>query len=311
MADEKKSTQSVIGDVTQAINDAWQFFLPETIRAFVATAIIAFLGGTSALRAEMHWLSTELASIDVRGAAEVLDKYKLTPLMPIVTLFVLAALAYSFRMVVFSIASLIPMQFSYSEVTLILGKKNGAAVWYRLPYVESPVGLIQAMELEQVKGSIGESKVLYQSVDSWRKRTSELLQQVETAKFFAVWTVAWTVFFSCAHGIPSGIFIRTLIVLVWIGVWASVSLLRAVDSVDQTASAKVLAALAHLTAQGRSELPITEDKKASINRFVEMCSKQGWWWVSIGSMRWIGMLREIDRSQVLISALWNKWSKMR
>jgi hypothetical protein len=204
---------------------------------------------------------------------------------------------------------LIPGQLSYSEVTLILGKKGGANVWFRMPFVETPVGLLQAMELAQVKASVGEHKVLYQNVQNWQKHTSDFLQQVQVAKFFAVWTIAWTVGLSYMQGIPSGMFMRALIVLILIGIWASINLLRAVDSVDQTGSAKVLAALADLAAQGRAEAPITEDQKASINRFVEFCSKQGWWWINIGSMRWFGMLREIDRNPPFIASLRNTWLK--
>ena len=243
-----------------------------------------------------------LAFIDVRSAAEVLDKYKLTPLIPVVTLFVFATLAYSFRMLVFAIASLVPGRLSYSEVALILGKKGGANVWFRMPFVDTPVGLLQAMELAQVKGSAGEHKVLYQNVENWQKHTSDILQRVQVAKFFALWTIAWTVGFSYMQGIPSGMFMRALIVLILIGIWASINLLRAVDSVDQTGSAKVLAALADLAAQGRAEAPITDDKKASINRFIEIYSKQSWWWINIGSMRWFGMLREIDRNPPFIAA---------
>jgi hypothetical protein len=312
MAEETKSAKSVtsvVGDVTKAINDAWEFFLPATIRAFVAVAIIALLGGMAPLRAALHSLASALASVDVRGLAELLDKYKLTPLVPVVTLFVLATLAYSFNRIVFVVAGLIPIGLSHSQTTLLLAKCSGASVWYRMSYIATPGELAQAIDLELAKARVVGEQVLLENLDYWTKRQIDHLQQFGFAKFLALWSVAWTLILVHTAGVPPGMFTRLLLLLLLNLGWASIALLRALYAIEQTAHAKISAMVLLFTVLNRPCTSIGDEKKTFIDRQVDVLGNQGWWWITVGSVDWARMVKDFDTSNSIISGIRSRWSK--
>ncbi len=308
MAGEQISTKSVVGDVTKAINDAWEFFLPTTIRAALATAVLAALGGVTPLTAALRRAGTTLSSIDIRNTADLLDKYKLTPLVPVVALFGLATLAYTFNRIVFAVANLIPIALTHSETTLLMRDCSGASAWYYMPYVDTPDALVQAIELELAKARAGDYQAAVRNVDYWGERTNEQLQQFSFAKFLALWSV------SCAFVLPQmlwapprGIFIRLLFVLALIAIWASISLLRTVYSIKQAAHAKISATVVLLTAQGRAELPPADERRRFIDHQIEMLGNQGWWWITAGSVEWVNVLHDFDMRHSLIFGIRKRW----
>ncbi len=311
MSDNQTTVGSVVGDVTRSIHDAWEFFLPATIRAFVALIIVAFLGGTSLLRRVFEGLAAALPTVELRGLADLLEKYKLAPLVPIVALFVLATLAYSFNRIVIAVSGLIPVSFTWSQTTLLLKRCPGRSVWYRMPNVDTPDGLVQAIEFRIAKARADGQQALLNGIDHWSKRQGEQFSQVDFAKFLIPWSLAWAIFIFHSHrsGTPPGILGRLLLLLVFIAGWACFNLLRAAYSIEQTIHAKITASLALLTFDGAAEPQPNDERKMTIDQRVEALRDRGWWWISLGSFTWLRTLNDIDTSQSIIQGIQFKRSR--
>ena len=83
----EKPPSSLVGDVTRAIHDAWEFFLPATLRLLGAGLIVYWLAGKVLAGAFFTGIKAALVSVSVKDFAAMLEQYKLTSVAPVVVLF--------------------------------------------------------------------------------------------------------------------------------------------------------------------------------------------------------------------------------
>src|SRR6476620_1469908 len=102
---EIKSPSSLVGDVTKAIRDAWDFFLPATFRLLAAGLVVYFLAGNMVTDTCVAQLKADLLAVNGQTIADILEKYKLTSAIPIAALFFLSVLVYAFNRCVAAIGS--------------------------------------------------------------------------------------------------------------------------------------------------------------------------------------------------------------
>jgi hypothetical protein len=290
-----KSPTSLVGDVTRAINDAWEFFLPATFRLLSAGIVVYWLAGRLLVGQFFGDLKANLMSVNMKDLVSVLDQYKLTSVAPIIALFLFSVFVYAFNRCVATIGNFVPLQFTYSLSDLLFTRCRGEIVWYRLPEASDPSALLQAIEVEIAKAKGGGYETLLDGVASWSKSIQEAAGYVHFGKFLLLWSLAWTVFLSNRPGVPHGILVRLVVILLAITYWIALNLVREAYSIEQMTHAKVTAALAMLTLEGRTELPAGDEHRTRIDSSIKgTFSRPTWWWLQMGSLQFLHSFSDVD-----------------
>jgi hypothetical protein len=297
-----KAPISVVGDVTKAIQDGWQFFAPATFRLLGAGLIVYILAGHVFFGRVQAAIKAALLSVDAQHVASVLDQYKLTSIMPIAALFAFALSIYAFNRCVATVAAFVPIQFAYSLPILVFTKCHGESVWYRIPQVGTPDGLLEAIEVRLAKARAEGYQALLDNADGWSKVRDEAFSQARFIRFLFLWSIGWTIALAHRPGVPGGLAIRLLFVLGFLTYCLVMSFVLAANAIEKMTDAKASAAVALLTLDGKDEIASDDERKSRIDSAIAgSISRHGWWWFQLGGpIQWLLSLADLNFNRTLL-----------
>ncbi len=293
-----EKTSSPVSSATRAINDAWEFLFPAATQAAITIAIALFIGASDSIDGIRQQITTFLVSVDMRGAAADLDQYKLTPLVPIVVLFLLAALVYIYNRVVVVVAALIPIRMAWSSTKLLAQIPAAEKLWGRLPSVDDLAALDQAIANTLAKARAEGKGALLSGIDYWDREFQKSFRWISYAKFAIVWSVACAFF--VGHGSrtihhPAG---KAGLVLIACFAVICTAVVRCAYATKQGMWQRVLVADGVLAATGALQSTNTEAaQKFRTAAAMDAKAGKGWWWVNIApfdSYQWFSTVRECD-----------------
>jgi hypothetical protein len=288
-ADDKTG---VVGNITKAIQDAWTFFVPPMFHLLLTAAVYVWLGGGPQITTAMGRLKVDLPYSHVQTFFNLLDQLKLTSLVPIVALVLLAGLAFAFDQLVMGVGALLPIGMAYSYSRLLASNPGIGAIWFRLPAITDLNEFKQAMDVQIAKArSEGQDNAL-ENIDYWTRSREAQLRQFTFAKFLAVWTLCCRLVL-IPHGSVHGL--RAILALLVCVGWAWLSLVRSAYAASQIAYAEVTFVAANLTSVGVPELPADDPRRAEIKKLIDdQVGSSLWWWVGFSPFSWISVLKNWD-----------------
>jgi hypothetical protein len=290
----KETKTSIVGDATKGVHDAWQFFFPPTLRLAICLGITAYLGGGPFLKELLGLYPHTLASWNNHDIAATLDQYKLTPLIPVVALFVLAAIAYICNQLVFVTASLLPLGLSYSSSQLAA---DWSRVWFFYPEIESFDLLVTVMDFEIQKAQAEGKSELVSGVQNWESESNKQYQHFAFCKFLILWTIGWMIVIHNCSAPHHWALLRGTLVLLILVVSGAIFFLRNLYAKQQSFSAKVRVMYLLAALNGRNEISQDHPKWKKITDVITQMRKgdHGWWWFTfLPPIRFISMIEDFD-----------------
>ena len=107
--------QTILGDLRIIINDVWDFFAPPLIKFSIALFFFWYICGSAPFYAFNDSVANTASFWDATKITNFFEQYKLTSLLPIAALFVVAIFAYTINRIIFGVAALLPVNIGYSS----------------------------------------------------------------------------------------------------------------------------------------------------------------------------------------------------
>ncbi len=264
--------------------------------------IALFIVGSDSVDGIRQRITAFLASVDVHGAAAALDQYKLTPLVPIAALFLLAALVYIYNRIVIIIAALIPFRMTWSSTKLLAQIPAAEKLWARLPGVDDLAALDQAIANTLAKARAEGRGALLSGIDYWDREFQRSFRYINFAKFAIVWSVSCAYFArvgSPTIGQAAG---KAGLVLIACAGLVCAAFVRCAYATKQGMWQKVAVADGVLAAAGALQATNTEagEKfRLTVARDAQMGT--GWWWVNVAPFDWYQWFSTVSEFDVISS----------
>jgi hypothetical protein len=312
MAEEgkEKVSSSIVSDATKGVHDAWEFFFPPTFRLVICMGIVFYIGGGPLIKEFLGLYPGTVASWRSHNISAFLEEYKLTPLVPVIAVFVLAAIAYIWNRFVFVVGSLIPLRVSYYVPKLLVHAFRATDIWVLYPEIESIDMLPSAVDLEIQQAKEGGKLASQTGADYWETESEKIYIQFDFCKFVALWTLCWMVVISVNPPLRHQVRGAGLLVLIATAFAGTIIILRFLYAIEQSWLAKTSAVLLLARVSGRPALAQDDPKRTIILRSIEANRGKGWWWLEfVPSFAFLGMIAKFDTER-FVFRIYGKWKLM-
>jgi hypothetical protein len=284
---------ATVSEIRSAVQDLWSFFVPPIGRIMVALLILVLIGGSGLLSEVFLGISALLNQVDQAALMMVLEKFSLTPLVPVIGLFIFGFIIFAVDRLLKLLPSAIPVSFVQSDSALYGLHRKLGEIWRFAPEAENISQVFSILEHQLAAERLKDEKAALSNVDSWMESSDRCFRQQEFVRFLIVWIFVASIIValvgrdSLRVSVVIGLQILCVAVLLW-------TFLRTAEIHDQIASAKIDAFAAIALNQGRKPLDPSDERWLEIQPYLDSAEKEakkGWWWVSLFSFRWLKMAR--------------------
>lgn len=307
--------QTILGDLRIIINDVWDFFAPPLIKFSIALFFFWYICGSAPFYAFNDSVANTASFWDATKITNFFEQYKLTSLLPIAALFVVAIFAYTINRIIFGVAALLPVNIGYSSDRIERMIQEDAMMQKHLESF-SPFSGYMLVNFALAKARSQKEEALLRSVDSLEKQMGRDYNLFSFAKFLLVWTITCGVLsltISSATAFTySRLSLLTFTVIVF-GIYAASKHAKSleylgyaqVEVVRQMVIGQDYLTEEKLTAEKRavvdgstevqSELKKRRDQERQMR--IEYLKRSDWWFLSLRLMDWweiLGHFRHYD-----------------
>jgi len=276
------------------VYDAWSFFAPPLIYLAFAAVMFLYVCGSEPVYSLVGVVKERADFIASPSTSALLDKYKLTALVPVIALFVAALIAYSINRLVFGIAGLLPFNLITSPGSIIAARVQLDPRWqqhitrYGMPSAD------QLIDYTITKARFEKREQFVSNVDSWQQSAGKAAQLFFFSKFLLVWTIACAALSVTLPDATPFTYKRVALLLILVILFGLFSACRHAYAYRQLAYAKVNAAQVLLSSEIPREMEQndqnSQDETNKYERWKTL-EDRPWWRVGLGLMESWPMLR--------------------
>jgi hypothetical protein len=229
----------------------------------------------------------------------ILERYNLTTLLPLATIFLLAVVVYVINRVIFGIAALLPINIGYTGDRLERMLHEDPSMQKHLKrYL--PFSGFTLVEFALAKARSQKEEALLRNIDNAQKATGRNNELFTFAKFLLAWTVACSVFSMTVRDATTFTYSRLSLLLFTVIVLGIYAACKFAKSVEYLVYAQVNTV--RIVLMNESESPIktsdpTDDEiKEDAMQYeqrrmrIEFLRRQRWWYLRLRLMDWWEML---------------------
>jgi hypothetical protein len=294
---------ATVSEVRSVVQDLWSFFVPPIGRILVALFILLLIGGGGLLSRVSLWASALLNQVDQRALMAALEKFSLTPLVPLLGLFLFGFIIFAMDRLLKLLPGAIPVSFVQSTSALYGLHRRLGQIWRFAPEAENISQVFSILEHQLAAERLKEGAPALRNVDNWAKNNDRCFRQQEFVRFLIVWIFVASIIVALfsRDSLRVSVVLGAQIICVAVLLW---TFLRAAEIQDQIASAKIDAFAAIALNQGRKPLEPSDKRWLEIQAHLNSAeeeARKGWWWVSLFSFRWAKMARYRRRRRLVES----------
>jgi hypothetical protein len=294
--------QTILGDVRTIINDAWDFFAPPLIKFSIALFFFWYICGSEPFYTVKDVVINATSSWNAGKVIDFLDKYKLTSLLPIAALFLVAVFAYVVNRIIFGVAALLPLNIGYTGDRIERMIQEDPMMQ---KHIESfpPYSGYMLIDFALAKARSQKEEALLRNVDSLEKASSRNHSLFSFAKFLLFWTVACCVLSLTVSGATVFSYSRVNLLAFTVIVFGIYAASRYAKSLEYLGYAQVH--IVRLMLMGDDYLtknkpafsvvypePKDESRRREERQMrIEYLRRQDWWFLSLSLMDWWEVLR--------------------
>ena len=294
--------QTILGDVRTIINDAWDFFAPPFIKFGIALFFFWYICGSEPFYTARDGIINVASAWDTAKVTEFLDKYKLTSLLPIAALFLVAVFAYVINRIIFGVAQLLPINIGYTGDRLERMIQEDPLMQKQLESLP-PYSGYMLVDFALAKARSQKEEALLRNVDSLEKASGRDHGLFSFAKFLLFWMVACCVLSLTVRGATAFSYSRVNLLAFTVIVFGIYAASRYAKSLEYLGFAQVH--IVRLMLMGDDYLaknkpsfsvvypePKDESRRREERQMrIEYLRRQDWWFLSLRLMDWWGTLR--------------------
>lgn len=294
--------QTILGDVRTIINDAWNFFAPPLIKFSIAVFFFWYICGSAPLYALKDSFIGVASSWDPGKLTQFFDTYKLTSLLPVAAIFLIALFAYVIDRIIFGVAAFLPINLGYTGDRIETMIAEDPVIQKHLDSFPAYSGfMLVAFALNKARAQ--KEEALLRNLDLLEKQSGRNYSLFSFAKFLLAWTVACCVLSLTVRGATVFTYSRVNLLafaVIAFGVYAASECAK---SFEQLAYAQVY--IVRLVLMGDNDLVkpkpaatvVYPQPQEDIHRYeerrmrIEYLRRQDWWFLSLRLMDWWNVLR--------------------
>ena len=295
--------QTILGDVRTIINDAWDFFAPPLIKFSIALFFFWYICGGEPFYLVREGITNAAPSWDTAKVTAFLDQYKLTSLLPIAALFLVAVFAYVINRIIFGVAALLPVNIGYTSDRIERMIQEDPLMQNQLASFPPYPGYM-LVEFALAKARAQKEEALLRNVDNLEKASGRDHNLFSFAKFLLFWTVACCVLSLTVSGATKFSYSRVNLLAFTVIVFGVYAACRYAKSLEYLGYAQVhivrlmLMGDNYLAKSKPSFTVVYPEPKDDSRRLheerqmrIEYLRRQDWWFLSLRLMDWWEVLR--------------------
>lgn len=188
-----------INELPSTVERAWDFIVPSIVEALIAILIVILIAGNAPLHSLSAILRPYLDILKDPEVIKLLSAYGIIKLMPIILLFILLLVTYTFDKVAHLIGGLLPITLSWDNHAIMARKVSAslvADVWKHYPDIDNVPDLHRLIDERFQRANI-ENDPLFATAIFYQERIGKLSGRLNFVQFLvilsAIIPVAWAV----------------------------------------------------------------------------------------------------------------------
>jgi hypothetical protein len=294
--------QSILGDLRTIINDAWDFFGPPLIKFAIALFFFWYICGSEPFYDLRDNFKTAAASWDPVKVTNFFDTYKLTSLLPIAALFLIAVFVYVINRIIFGVAALLPVNLGYSSDRIERMIQEDPMMQKHLESFPSYSGYM-LVDFALAKARSQKEEALLRNVDNLEQERNRKYGLFTFAKFLLAWTIACCVLSLTVSSATVFTYSRVILLLFTVFIFGVYAASKYAKSLEYLGYAQVQVVRLMLLGENYLAKPKPaatvvyperqEDKyrREQRRRTIEYLRQSDWWFLSLRLMDWWEVLR--------------------